>query len=56
MVGSDSDDTRLLKPVIGDEKVNVFLKLDLILLNQSFVLTLDELEEKAKIEQSSSAS
>ena len=56
MVGSDSDDTRLLKPVLGDEKVNVFLKLDLILLNQSFVLTLDELEEKAKIEQSSSAS
>ncbi len=56
MVGSDSDDARLLKPVLGSEKVNVFLKLDLILLNQSAVLTLDEVEEKAEIEQSSSAS
>ena len=55
-VGSDSDDARLLKPILGDEKVNVFLKLDLILLNQSAVLTLDEAEEKAEIEQSSSAS
>ena len=55
-VGSDSDDTRLLLPVLGSEKVNVFLKLDLILLNQSAVLTLDEAEEKAETENPSSAS
>jgi len=55
-VGDDNDDARLLKPVLGSEKVNVFLKLDLILLNQSAVLTLDEVEEGVKIEQSSSAS
>ncbi|MFT5883431.1 MAG: hypothetical protein ACI9FG_001946 [Crocinitomicaceae bacterium] len=56
VVGDDSDDTRLLKPILGGENVNVFLKLNLILLNKSAVLTLDEMEKKAEIEQSSSAS
>lgn len=56
VVGDDNDDARLLKPILGGEKVNVFLKLNLILLNKSAVLTLDEMEKKAEIEQSSSAS
>ena len=47
-VGSDSDNVRLLLPVLGGEKVNVFLKLNLILLNQSAVLTLDEVEANEK--------
>lgn len=34
-VASDSDETRLLVPVLGQEKVNVFMKVNLILINQS---------------------
>lgn len=54
-VGSDSDNVRLLLPVLGGEKVNVFLKLNLILLNQSAVLTLDEGEANEKIQKTSPA-
>ena len=54
-VGSDSDQKRLLLPVLGSEKVNVFLKLDLILLNQSAELTLDEDDVKVELKKSSSA-
>jgi len=55
-VANDNDDTRLLLPILGDEKINVFLKLDLILLNEVGNVTLEEMKEKANIQQSSSAS
>lgn len=55
VVGDDSDNTRKLLPVLGSEKINVFLKLDLILLSQSADLVLDEVEAAAKIKSSSSA-
>ncbi len=45
-VGDDSDETRLLLPILGAEKVNVYLKLDLILLNQVGEVSLKEMKEK----------
>jgi hypothetical protein len=47
-VASDADQTRLLMQILGDEKVNVFLKLDLIVLKQNSRLVLEE-RKKAQL-------
>ncbi|MFD2160435.1 Amuc_1100 family pilus-like protein [Rubritalea tangerina] len=54
-VANDNDDTRVILPILGAEKVNVFLKLDLILLTGKGMPSLDEMKKEAKIEETSNA-
>lgn len=51
-VASDSDETRLLMPILGSEKINVYLKLDLIVLKQGSKVALEE-EKKAQLSKGS---
>lgn len=55
-VASDDDETRLLIPVLGTEKVNVFLKLELILLSQQADVSLEDMKKEAGVSRSNSAS
>lgn len=52
-VASDDDTTRILSPILGEEKVDVFLKLDLILLKEGSKVSLDEAKEAAGVKKSS---
>ena len=48
VVASDSDERRLLMPILGSEKVNVYIKLDLIVLKQGSRLALED-RKKAQL-------
>jgi hypothetical protein len=51
-VASDADEERLLMPILGDEKVNVYINLDLIVLKQGSGAVLEE-KKRASLEDES---
>lgn len=48
-IASDNDDTKLLSQILGDEKVNVYLKLDLIVLKEGKSASLEEMKQEAGV-------